>query len=307
MSISVTVAISACTTDSRPKEAFSWVNSSDGVQMLGEGSLSRDSVDLYNFAFTKEGDTIFFHTTDKGDGEAGIAISTRTSSGWTKPVAASFDVKGFNDGHVSMSPMGDAIIFASDRTDNLEGEPKAADDFFMVNQSSGWTDTRRLTSTDQMSEKRGALASDGTFYYWAYQRGSGMYFFKSNIDSQGAFGAVQDAGKMLFENYTGENNPHIDPDKKYMLFAVYGKEDGFGKEDIYISKREDERWSEPQNLGSLVNSDGNDTSPFISQDGKFLFFVSDRLTSNTDTLNNRNLYVIGTSQLKMLERKMESM
>jgi hypothetical protein len=262
-----------CSPDPNPKNAFNWVNSSDSLQMLGEGSLSRSFADLYNFAFTTDGDTIFFHTTDKGDGRSGIAISTRTDSGWAKPVPASFDVEGFNDGHVSISPTGNMLIFASDRTDNLKGDPKPADDFFMVTKSGGWNKVKRLTFTPGMSEKRGTLALDGTFYYWAYQRGSGMYFFNSKIDGMGEFTDIEDAGEMLFENHKGENNPFIDPDKKFMLFAAYGKEDGYGKEDIYFSKREGNMWSEPENLGGVVNTEGNDTSPYVTKDGKYLFLI----------------------------------
>jgi len=285
----------------KPEQAFAWVKPSDSLQMLGEGSLSRESTDIYNFAFTKEGDTIFFHTTDKGDGKAGVAISTRTKSGWTQPEPAPFETEDYDEGHVSMSPNGKHLIFGSDRTDNLKGEPKPADDFFVVTQSSNWIDAKRLTFTSKMSEKRGTLASDGTFYYWAYQRGSGMYFFKSHIDDNLHFAEPQNAGKMLFENYKGENNPYIHPLKKYMLFAVYGKDDGYGKEDIYISRRTNNSWTNPKNLGSLINTKGNDTSPYITPDGKYLFFVSDRLTSQTDTLENRNLYVIKTNAMRTFD------
>ncbi|SHE99910.1 WD40-like Beta Propeller Repeat [Psychroflexus salarius] len=286
----------------KANQPFDWVNPSDNLQMLGEGKLSRFSADIYNFAFTIEGDTIFFHTTDRGDGKAGVAISTRTKSGWTQPKPAPFETENYDEGHVSMSPDGKHLIFTSDRTDDLKGEPKPADEFFVVSQSSGWTNAKRLTSTPKMSEKRGTLASDGTFYYWAYQRGSGMYFFKSQIDNNLHMAEPQDADKMLFENYKGENNPFIHPNKNYMLFAVYGKDDGYGKEDIYISKRKDDSWTRPKNLGNLINTNGNDTSPFVSPDGKYLFFVSDRLTSKSDTLENRNIYVIKTSHIKVFNQ-----
>ena len=296
----IILSATGCKTETEPKKIFDWIKPNEGLQMIGEGTLSRESADLYNFAFTTEGDTIFFHTTDRGDGEAGVAISTRTNSGWTQPEPAPFETEDYDEGHVSMSPDGQRLIFASDRTDDLKGEPKPADDFFVVSQTSGWTDAKRLTSTTKMSEKRGTLASDGTFYYWAYQRGSGMYFFESQIDNNLSLAEPQDASKMLFENYKGENNPYIHPSKNYMLFAVYGKDDGYGKEDIYISRRENNSWTSPKNLGGVINTSGNDTSPYVSPDGQYLFFVSDRLTSEKDTLDNRNLYVVKTSQIDQL-------
>lgn len=278
--------------------AYSWFKASDRLQLLGEVSLSRPTAEIYNFAFTAEGDTIFFHTTDKGDGEAGVAISTRTKSGWTQPKPAPFETEGFDEGHVSMSPDGKHLVFASDRTDDLKGKPKPADDFFVVSQSSGWTDAKRLTSTPKMSEKRGTLASDGAFYYWAYQRGSGMYFFEANLNKDHELRNNKDVAKMLFPDYGGENNPFVDPGHRYMLFAIYGRDDRYDKEDIYISKRQNNTWSEPQTLDEPVNTAYNDTSPFVSPDGQYLFFVSDRLTSPTDTLENRNLFLIKTNAIK---------
>ena len=77
----------------------------------------------------------------------------------------------------------------------------------MVSQSSGWREAHQITDTPKMSEKRGSLTKDGQFYYWAYQKGSGMYFFKAKI-SDDKIKEKQDAGKMLFPNYSGENNPY---------------------------------------------------------------------------------------------------
>ncbi|WP_171047163.1 PD40 domain-containing protein [Mesohalobacter halotolerans] len=293
------ILFSCMSDEKRKSEGFSWISETDTLHLVGKDVLSRPTAEIYNFAFTSEGDTIFFHTTDKGDGESGIAISSLTSSGWSKPRPAPFETDDFEEGHVSMSPDGKRLIFSSDRTDNLKGEPKSADDFFVVSQSSNWIDVKRISSTVKMSEKRGSLAKDGSFYYWAYQRGSGMYFFKAKI-SDDKIKDKQDARKMLFPDYSGENNPFVDPQHEYMLFAVYGRDERYDKEDIYISHRKNNSWSTPKILDEPINTKYNDTSPFVTPDGKYLFFVSDRLTSETDTIANRNLYVIKTDQLKAL-------
>ena len=290
----------SCISDEKKKsENFSWVSETETLSRVGDVVLSRPNAEIYNFAFTSEGDTIFFHTTDKGDGEAGVAMSVYKNKVWSEPQPAPFETKAFSEGHVSMSPDGRRLFFASDRTENLQGQPKSADDFFMVSQSSGWREAFQMTDTPKMSEKRGSLTKDGQFYYWAYQRGSGMYFFEAKM-SDDKIKDKQDAGKMLFPDYSGENNPFVDPDHQYMLFAVYGRDERYDKEDIYISHRKNNGWSTPKILSEPINTKYNDTSPFVTPDGKYLFFVSDRLTSKTDTVANRNLYVIKTDQLKAL-------
>ncbi|MCY1635220.1 TolB family protein [Marinifilum sp. D737] len=46
-----------------------------------------------------------------------------------------------------------------------------------------------------------------------------------------------------------------------------------GASDLYISFNVNDKWSEPKNLGSLINTDANEYGPFFSPDNKYLFFV----------------------------------
>lgn len=49
----------------------------------------------------------------------------------------------------------------------------------------------------------------------------------------------------------------------------------YGKEDIYVSLKDSlDQWSEPLNLGNTINTDGFEISPFLSEDGKRLYFSS---------------------------------
>ncbi len=49
----------------------------------------------------------------------------------------------------------------------------------------------------------------------------------------------------------------------------------YGKEDIYVSLKDSlDQWSDPLNLGNTINTDGFEISPFLSEDGKRLYFSS---------------------------------
>ncbi len=51
--------------------------------------------------------------------------------------------------------------------------------------------------------------------------------------------------------------------------------DSFGQEDLYVSlKDSQDRWSTPLNLGSTINTEGFESAPFLSEDGKKLYFTS---------------------------------
>lgn len=62
---------------------------------------------------------------------------------------------------------------------------------------------------------------------------------------------------------------------KRLLFFSMASPDGFGGQDIYLSHREsDGGWGKARNLGTAINSRGDETSPFLAADGKTLYFSS---------------------------------
>jgi len=76
--------------------------------------------------------------------------------------------------------------------------------------------------------------------------------------------------------YGNEGAMTISPDGRFLFFAACDRPEGLGSCDIYWSKREGERWTEPENLGEMVNSSSWDSQPSFSSDGKTLYFVSKR-------------------------------
>jgi len=59
------------------------------------------------------------------------------------------------------------------------------------------------------------------------------------------------------------------------LFFASEREGGFGKSDLYYSKRQpDGSWGEPTNLGPKINTDDYEEAPFITNDGRTLYFSS---------------------------------
>lgn len=57
-----------------------------------------------------------------------------------------------------------------------------------------------------------------------------------------------------------------------ILFFASDMPGGFGGMDIYYSLKEDTMWTQPVNMGPLVNTKGNDEFPFV--DGNNLYFAS---------------------------------
>ena len=54
----------------------------------------------------------------------------------------------------------------------------------------------------------------------------------------------------------------------------------FGNHDTFISFRDrNGKWTDAQNLGESVNTEYEELRPFVSFDGKYLFFVSTRMNT----------------------------
>ena len=59
------------------------------------------------------------------------------------------------------------------------------------------------------------------------------------------------------------------------LYFSSNRKGGFGELDLYVSEYiDDTTWSEPTNLGPVLNTKLNEDSPFISADGNVLYFSS---------------------------------
>lgn len=73
-----------------------------------------------------------------------------------------------------------------------------------------------------------------------------------------------------------EGAASFSPDGQYVYFTSCGRRGGFGDCDLYVSKLDGNKWSIPENLGPLVNTGGWESQPCISNDGRTLYFSSNR-------------------------------
>ena len=72
-----------------------------------------------------------------------------------------------------------------------------------------------------------------------------------------------------------DSQPSLSANGKTLFFASE-RGGGKGKRDLWVAqKRESGRWAKPQNLGAIINTDGNDEAPFIHPDGQTLYFMSE--------------------------------
>jgi outer membrane protein OmpA-like peptidoglycan-associated protein len=59
-----------------------------------------------------------------------------------------------------------------------------------------------------------------------------------------------------------------------VIIISYAGPKSLGDEDLYVSVKENEKWTEPLHLGSKINSSGFEISPFLSNENDTLYFSS---------------------------------
>ncbi|MFN9710941.1 MAG: OmpA family protein, partial [Bacteroidota bacterium] len=74
-----------------------------------------------------------------------------------------------------------------------------------------------------------------------------------------------------------ESQPCLSPDKRALYFAARLPE-GYGGSDIYVSYLQPNgRWGIPVNMGSEINTIGDESSPFVHADNQTFYFTSNGL------------------------------
>ena len=84
-----------------------------------------------------------------------------------------------------------------------------------------------------------------------------------------------------------EGTATISADGRTLVFTSCGGKKGFGSCDLFISYKQGDNWTSPQNLGLGVNSPEWESQPSLSADGRTLYFVSDRKGS----LGKRDIWI----------------
>ena len=85
---------------------------------------------------------------------------------------------------------------------------------------------------------------------------------------------VQNIGQPV-NSEVSDADPAIAPDESYLLFCSH-RDGGFGESDLYITFRKQEgSWTTPQNMGPGINTPASEEKPYVTPDGKYLFFSND--------------------------------
>ena len=100
-----------------------------------------------------------------------------------------------------------------------------------------------------------------------------------------SWSVIYDLPKIISKEDSWESQPTISADGKTIIFAS-DRIGGYGKIDLYEINKINGNWTAPKNLGSNINSNEYEKSPYLHTDGKTLFFAS----TNFPTLGGFDIF-----------------
>ncbi|NJM93996.1 MAG: hypothetical protein HC842_04410 [Cytophagales bacterium] len=156
---------------------------------------------------------------------------------------------------------------------NSDGEKDLMDVWMSTNEGGRWTPAVPLST---LNDKR-----ENTIFSVSPDQNELLFLQASTKKKDPLLRAVREGElwskpqAVTVSDYYNDNtflDFHLSYEHEVMFLAVQRK-DSYGDQDIYISfKQSDLSWSEPLNLGAVVNSPDADFAPFLSANGEYLFF-----------------------------------
>lgn len=129
-------------------------------------------------------------------------------------------------------------------------------------------DSYLKSKTNKENESVVSLSADGKTLF-IYRNGK---IYESAVNNQ--TNSPDKLSKNVNFNYY-QSHAFLSKDGKTLYFTSEEGKNGLGGNDIYKSvKNTDNTWSEPENLGNVINTAFDEDAPFLSEDGKTLYFSS---------------------------------
>ncbi|MDN5200026.1 OmpA family protein [Fulvivirgaceae bacterium BMA10] len=186
----------------------------------------------------------------------------------------------FSNGVNTVSPDGNSLLLINEY-DDREGSLNGVSLTYRT--QDGWSVPERLNINDYYNLSEYAdffLSTDGKALIMAVEReeGYGDQDLFVSFDQWGNnWSEPLNLGAMI-NTSEAEFSPFLAADGKTLYFSSSGH-GGFGKSDIFYTKRLDDtwlNWSKPKNLGSMINSPDHDAYYSTTAKGEYVYFVSSK-------------------------------
>jgi hypothetical protein len=286
----------------------------EGLTLLGINIISTSLYER-DFAVSPQSDEVIYTLGDYKQEKRNLVYLKRVQGKWTSPQILNISGE-YQDIEPFYTKQGDRLYFASNRPIYGDASRKDYNIWYSDRTQTGWS---KPVALDSIINTRGdeffpSLSDAGNLFFTA-TKDNGMG--KEDIfKSEWIAGKFQTPKALPKEINTAsyEFNAYVSPDENLIIFSSFGRSDGFGGGDLYISRKDSlGKWSASKNLGAIINSDRLDYCPFVDWKSGNFYFTSERKINEPKKIENiealkafahrtqngfGNIYKIGVDQLE---------
>ena len=263
-------------------------------QVFGEGIISTVD-DEIGGTFSPDGTEFYFsrfvpYTTLPRLGL--LCVSRYRDGRWGSPEALAFSGR-YLDYPPRFDIGGKRMLFASSRP-LPDGRRGAIRIWEVERTASGWGEPRPLPAPINLEGSSWnadpSLTADGTLYFSSDRSAPGtLHIYRSRF-ADGKYAEPERLGPEINSEFN-EYQPYISPDERVLIFASVGSGEpphrhrleeltGGGKPyprgDLYLSHNQGGKWTTARHLDHDINTFAEEEFPFLTPDGQYLFFTSER-------------------------------
>ena len=247
-----------------------------GIQpeVFAPNLISKPNRYEFGCAFSKDGKEFFFA---EDNGQKNVIYQSRLIDGvWTQPKKL-FQGNPYKHNDPILSPDQNRLYFISNRPLNGYGEGKDIDIWYAEREGDGWSDPINAgpNINNNLNQYFISFTNSGTMYF-ATKVDDGTDYNYDIVYSKLKNGKYQKPKTLpeAINTKRYEADVFVAPDESYVIFCST-RRTGLGRGDLYISfKDKNGKWAPAVNMGAPVNTPDYEFCPFVSADGKYLFYTS---------------------------------
>ncbi|MDA3814019.1 MAG: hypothetical protein PF570_07185 [Candidatus Cloacimonetes bacterium] len=243
--------------------------------------ISVDSTVEHGYpSFSPDGDQVFWQSNLRHKGketEIFLKVMRRVAGQWTEPESSPYG------GMPAFSPDGKHIYFIP-----IDTEENGL--YFVSKQGEKWSEPKSIDLITRFPELKymygPSITNNGTLYFFGHAEGLGSrndFGIYRSESINGVF-AKPELLPLSINATEGVINwmPFIAPDESYLLFS--SDRLGGGQSLFVCFRQSDGSWTEAQSLGETINTKRGERFPYVSSDGKYLFFTRWHGRDNEDIM-----------------------
>ena len=173
------------------------------------------------------------------------------------------------------------LLFTSKRGSSLQsiGRTYNEDLFFTTRVNDQWMEAQPFrTINTRYNEGSACLSNDGRYLYFARCNSPDSFgncdIFQATLTADSTWGNVRNLGTSI-NTIAWDSHPSLSHSGDTLFFAS-DRLGGFGLSDIYYSVKDGNgNWQKALNIGPIINTRGNEVSPFFHHRYNVLYFSSD--------------------------------